>query len=1042
MAYSFASSPLFGPEFTFLPKTGNYKDIRSKMIKSIKLLCKKQHKCKVIRTRDKHGLAFKVQFPDGWWIEIAGDDPVVEVKSKPGTVEDFRARKNIFEDFVFNNAAKHNAFPHRVTGGGHINIGMESAFQDNSLKFRNYIVDQANHPELAYGIMGSSKANSPSIASLPLKNQKRFQAIIKEFDANPTTIDELILRIEKEVYTNNPEGWNPKYYQNHRYLNAKKTTAVKLRRLEARGVRPQESFDMFLLEIEFLQKRMDHLNQLATPVKLSIPEHHKASPGQKKWLFQKMVSEMGLDPETYIQIAPIEIREAKPIQTYKSFNEANPSSQSLKDIQQQISLKLNELGNDRSGIFHREYKKINVNKGQLNPSPRVLSKLEYELIKKGTKQRANALMAFYKDVVSKKYKAEEDGIIPKGLSRRLLKKNNLDQAHEFMSLENASFIYAPDIARDSSGNLFIIEDNVGNPGGIADSFNAKDDFLKLMPEFQDLLSNNLEFDFGSHIAKILKKKCIGKENCYTAFMIHSQNKAYEKKLITSLKKEGVLIFTEEDAHYFQSTAEGTFVKYQGENGKIDLRRIGGMYIKNIEMSFWKKKFKYSWEAFKNGNIGLLGHHHTEFLSDKELGKYTNQLIEYYLNEKPILKSPKTIIFRGIDKDNNNFLKQETLNSVFDNIADWVIKDTTGKQGSSVWIGRNLQEHEIKDLKQKVAKNPAIYIADEFIPMSIYNDHYVDLRSFAVVDKDEARVSNHIWSRAIETSGDGKTNISQNANRLPVFIEEIDTTSNIKSKTEVSVIVQKLSSDRNKKIQSLTNLRFLDYIPPTTLFISDLPLKNQYLPAATPTEVVKELIRRNNPQLYKDFYQVTLGAMKEKKALDYIDALIELNPPYSKNFYIKLLNINIDNSSYQSLKIKILENLASYKNEKKIKQALIKLSIKETKKMRLSKVPEKIIKMYADRSLDLLDFYKFLSKSKINLHLTVHQKRLELLVYDLYKYRDNVQVHHILATIDKKYPEFIASLKKEKALSSFPSFSIPQQKCLNSILGQKLLIMTN
>ena len=64
-------------------------------------------------------------------------------------------------------------------GGGHINIGFASAFEGDALLLRNFIVDFANHPEMATGIFLHDWQNAKPIAGLSIEERKTFQNAVQ-----------------------------------------------------------------------------------------------------------------------------------------------------------------------------------------------------------------------------------------------------------------------------------------------------------------------------------------------------------------------------------------------------------------------------------------------------------------------------------------------------------------------------------------------------------------------------------------------------------------------------------------------------------------------------------------------------------------------------------------------------------------------------------------------------------------------------------------------------------------------------------------------
>lgn len=270
-------------------------------------------KCIVTLTNDKHGKAYRVTFPDGWWYQAGLDVGCLEVQTKPLTLEDFLKRKYILDEFIFDSAKELNLIPHERIGGGHLNIDLATAFPDNNAKlFRNFIVDQANHPELVWGMFGNHLGNSPPISALEPHLHDVFKSVIEEFDSLDDTVKgekairELGREVQRRVYVSNPfwlandkKVWYPDYYQHLSFRSIGLGTPVEQRRLELRGFRPQQSVKEFLLELEFFDARLNYLNKLTTPLEVKIPKHYEMPIEIKKNKFREIIHEIGLDQEKF-----------------------------------------------------------------------------------------------------------------------------------------------------------------------------------------------------------------------------------------------------------------------------------------------------------------------------------------------------------------------------------------------------------------------------------------------------------------------------------------------------------------------------------------------------------------------------------------------------------------------------------------------------------------------------------------------------------------------------------------------------------------------
>lgn len=265
--------------------------------------------CIIEKTRDKHGEAYKVLFKDGFWFQAGVDTGCLEVQTKPATVAEFTARKDLLHKYIWQTGEEMGLKPHKRIGGGHINMDLKTAFpKNNALLFRNFIVDQANHPELIAGIFGNHTGNAPPISALEPHLHDIFEDVIKVFDETMdyrgglAAMEHLGKEVQGRVYVSNPfwlennkRVWTPNYYQHLSFRNAASSIAEEQRRLELRGYRPQQTIQEYLLEIEFLDARLNYLNELNEEIEVKIPRSIKMSNEEKIKRFKKIVKESNLD---------------------------------------------------------------------------------------------------------------------------------------------------------------------------------------------------------------------------------------------------------------------------------------------------------------------------------------------------------------------------------------------------------------------------------------------------------------------------------------------------------------------------------------------------------------------------------------------------------------------------------------------------------------------------------------------------------------------------------------------------------------------------
>jgi hypothetical protein len=296
-ASAFAWPPTFGPEFTFY--RGNREFDPHAMLKLVQLKLCVDGRCTARLNDTERGV--RVSYDDGFWFEIHHDPKVVEVTARPGTVEETRRQRNRMQSDIFDFLGSLNYRPHARIGGGHLNMGLESAFGGDAMLLRNYIVDLLNHPELGNGVLRDrSPRVSPTYEGVPRELREQIQWAIARFDRSSVkSVDRLLSMLEEPMVRNLDGGPRNFVLAIYHAIHGD----PKSRRLEHRGVGPQQDVDRYLLEIELLEARVEHLKTIETPIPLRrrrrlTPEesvrnfHEYVTQSKKEWSrFQPLITE-------------------------------------------------------------------------------------------------------------------------------------------------------------------------------------------------------------------------------------------------------------------------------------------------------------------------------------------------------------------------------------------------------------------------------------------------------------------------------------------------------------------------------------------------------------------------------------------------------------------------------------------------------------------------------------------------------------------------------------------------------------------------------
>jgi hypothetical protein len=182
---AWAWPPTFGAEFNFRSyldgvfQEHNYAVDQKAFRDVVQLSCPT---CR-IETRDPFvgRKIYIVHHPDGWNFTINLDPGVVEIQMSPSTVGQLKAREAEIQRLIFDVAHSLNLYsPER---DGHIHVGYESAFENDPLLFRNYLVDRMLNSEMFRAAFGGSDRNSPSISQLGPEPLLFLRDVIHQFDA-------------------------------------------------------------------------------------------------------------------------------------------------------------------------------------------------------------------------------------------------------------------------------------------------------------------------------------------------------------------------------------------------------------------------------------------------------------------------------------------------------------------------------------------------------------------------------------------------------------------------------------------------------------------------------------------------------------------------------------------------------------------------------------------------------------------------------------------------------------------------------------------
>lgn len=358
--------------------------------------------------------------------------------------------------------------------------------------------------------------------------------------------------------------------------------------------------------------------------------------------------------------------------------------------------------------------------------PRIIEKKQWEILDAGCKQRVAALNAFLHDVYHEQSILNE-GIIPKSqvLQHEAYQPWMLNFPLKGKIYSNISGI---DIIRDSKGEFYVLEDNLRTPSGVSYMLESRKISEKVIPE---LCSTYKPLEI-QHYPKLLKQTLIESTDVDQPLVVILTpghfNSAYFEHAFLAREMDVPLV-----------SANDLFV----ENGKVYLKSIQGR--KQVDVIYRRLDDDFLdplafradsvlgvpglMSAYRNRSVVIANAPGTGIADDKSIYPYVDDMIRYYLNEKPILKNVETYQCR----------KAEDLDYVLHNLEKLVVKEAQGSGGYGMLIGPQSTELQIAEFRQKLQYKPHLYIAQPTLELSVtpiltengFSNRHIDLRPFVL-----------------------------------------------------------------------------------------------------------------------------------------------------------------------------------------------------------------------------------------------------------------------------------------------------------------------
>jgi len=404
--------------------------------------------------------------------------------------------------------------------------------------------------------------------------------------------------------------------------------------------------------------------------------------------------------------------------------------------------------------------------------PRIIPADEWQRLSDGLRQRVRALNAFLHDV----YHDQE--ILKAG---RVPSDQVLKNAHfrpEMAGVDLPEQIYAHiagiDLVRadhgDRPGEYFVLEDNLRTPSGVSYMLENRKMMMRLFPElfasrsiapvehYPDLLLNSLRSVAPPGVV----------DPSVVVLTPGQFNSAYFEHAFLA-QQMGVELVDGDDLFVrggvvFMRTTQGP--------RRVDViyRRIDDDFLDPL--AFNKDSMlgvPGLFSAYRDGSVTLANAVGTGIADDKAIYIHVPEMIRFYCGEEPILANVPTW----------ELAKVEDREYVLAHLAELVVKEVHGSGGYGMLVGPTASAAEIASFRDKIAADPARYIAQPTLALSTcptfvesgVAPRHIDLRPYVLSGKEIQMVPGGLTRVALK-EGSLVVNSSQGGGTKDTWVLEV------------------------------------------------------------------------------------------------------------------------------------------------------------------------------------------------------------------------------------------------------------------------------
>ncbi len=367
--------------------------------------------------------------------------------------------------------------------------------------------------------------------------------------------------------------------------------------------------------------------------------------------------------------------------------------------------------------------------------PRIIPRREWERVEQGLVQRITALNHFLHDIYHGQ-KIVQDKVVPEELV-----KSASHYRPEFRGVDVPHDIYihicGTDLVRDKDGEYYVLEDNGRCPSGASYMLENRNAMKRVFPDLLQSLRVRPVDAYGTMLRETLAHLAPRgiADPVIVVLTPGIYNSAYFEHCYLA-KQMGVPIVEGRDLivrndRVYMRTTRGL------EQVNVIYRRIDDDFLDPL---VFRKDSVLGVpglvSAYQKGNVALANSIGTGVADDKAMYALVPKMIEYYLDQDPIL--PNVPTYLGIDPKECNY--------ILDHLDELVVKAVNESGGYGMLMGPMATKEERTQFAERIKANPRNYVAQPVLSLSRHpvfvDDHFegrhIDLRPY-VLSGDRVRV---------------------------------------------------------------------------------------------------------------------------------------------------------------------------------------------------------------------------------------------------------------------------------------------------------------